>query len=140
MVSSMELHTESGERQTAGDNERAVTGHGGVSVAGLLGVAISGDGGYSQVGEMGYALSGEHGVAVSGAHGFSIAGVDGVAQSGPGGIITISALTDAGHLYSVSADIDDVNGPSADTPYRLAGHRFVLTNPIAEPEKAGGDG
>ena len=114
--------------QVAGDNSRAVTGDGGVSYAGRMGVAISGVGGVSQVGDMGFAVAGDDGIAISGIGGFSIAGVGGMARSGPGGIITISGVSETGHRYSVSADIDDVNGPSANTMYRLDGHRFVLAS------------
>jgi hypothetical protein len=114
--------------QVAGDNARAVTGDLGTSYAGRMGVAISGDGGYSQAGDMGFAVSGDGGMAISGIGGFSIVGVGGMARSGPGGSITIFGISETGHRYGVSADIDDVNGPSADTMYQLEGHRFVLAS------------
>lgn len=137
MVSIMSEHIP--EQRIEGDNGRAVTGRNGRSIAGRMGVAISGDHGYSEVGDHGFSVSGDGGVSVSGAHGFSIVGVGGVAQSGPGGIITIHGITDAGHRYSVSADIDDAHGPSADTPYRLDGHRLVLDDqPIEAAGSPGG--
>jgi len=128
MSNTTESESRQPEIKAVGDNSRAVTGTRGTSYAGRMGVAVSGDGGYSQVGDMGFAVTGDSGIAISGLGGFSIAGVGGVARAGPGGVITIFGISETGHRYSVSADIDDANGPSADTMYRLAGHRFVLAS------------
>jgi len=127
-------HEQSGEQQVAGEHCRAITGDYGRSIAGRMGVALSGDYGFAMAGDHGFAVAGEHGTAISGAHGFSIAGYEGYASSGPGGIITIEGRDESGHTYSVSADIDDVNGPSSDTLYRLEDHRFVLVQSVLVEE------
>lgn len=117
-----------------GDCGRSTSGDDGRSVTGEMGVAIAGDGGVAIAGDQGHAVSGDRGVSVSGIRGVAISGVGGTAQAGAEGSIAIAGMDRNGLRYVVVADIDPVNGPSADHLYALDGHRFVLVHHHTDKE------